>query len=143
MKINEMREHIDMMKNLNSDDPYNFYDLRYPRAGDVVDGLVVRDDVPNLESISSSSTDYKVLKGLREVPFSDFDADIRRTSRVEALARAIEDSGEINPLIVMVEIRDEDGGPYILEGSHRFDALQIIGKKSFPAIVVIDYQFED
>lgn len=50
------------------------------------------------------------------------------------LAEQIRQSGELNPLIVVV---DKDG-PYILEGGHRYDALGVLGKKSFPAKVVID-----
>ena len=38
----------------------------------------------------------------------------------------------------MVEASARDKGPYILEGGHRFDALKLLGKKSFPALVVID-----
>ena len=44
--------------------------LKIVRAGDVVDGLVVREDVPNMESISASLDDYTVMAGVREVPIT-------------------------------------------------------------------------
>jgi hypothetical protein len=31
-------------------------------------------------------------------------------------------------------------GPWVVEGSHRFDALLLLGKESFPAIVVLDLE---
>lgn len=99
-----------------------------------VSGLVVRDDVPNTDSISSTFDEgtYRVLKGIRELPFLEGDA-AEITPRTKRLAEQIELSGEINPLIVVYKA---DGGSYILEGYHRFSALQILGKKSFPALVV-------
>jgi hypothetical protein len=65
---------------------------------------------------------------------SEFPSPPEITTRTKALAEEIKQSGEVNPLIVMI---DEEG-PYILEGGHRYDALKILGAKSFPAIVVID-----
>jgi len=106
-----------------------------------VSGLRVRDEIPNTGSIASSLDDYEVQKGVREVPFSAFPdkGDLSYYSRDEEtrtkrLAARIEESGEINPLIVVVD----DKGPYILEGGHRFDALRELGKESFPALVVRD-----
>ena len=123
-------------------------DAEYPLAGESVDGLAVRDDVPNTSSIGASCYEYEVLDGIREVPMADFDEPgppppedpaareswLRRRKGVAELAKAIEASGEINPLIVVVDKR----GPYVLEGGHRFDALRVLGKKSFPAMVVMD-----
>lgn len=106
----------------------------YPLAGELVDGLKVRSDVPNMSSISASLDKYKILKGIRKLKFSDFSGPDAKTSRIVNLIQQIEENGEINPLIVVV---DSDG-PYILEGAHRFDALQHMGKKEFPALVVID-----
>ena len=54
--------------------------------------------------------------------------------RCKKLAEQIKESGEISPLIV---VEDADG-LYILEGSHRYDALYYLGAKSFPALLVID-----
>lgn len=112
----------------------------YPRAPSVVDGRHVLDDIPNISSIESSLLDYEVLPGIREVPMSDLGGpksvfyaadDFRRSSD---LARQIGQSGQIKPLIIVVD-RD---GPYILEGAHRFVALHELGAKSFPALVVVD-----
>lgn len=114
----------------------------FKRAGKAVDGLEVLDDIPNTDSISASLNEYEVLPGIREVPmsaFSDPDPyknyyaadDIDRTYR---LAEAIKQSGQIKPLIVVIDKE----GPYILEGGHRWSALGVIGKKSFPALVVMD-----
>jgi hypothetical protein len=50
------------------------------------------------------------------------------------LAAQIQTSGELNPLIVGVD----RNGPFIVEGSHRYDALKILNKKSIPAVVVLD-----
>ena len=115
----------------------------YPVAGSVVDGLTVRDMIPNLGSIDSSLTGYEKLRRIRVVPMAGLDSaprdlfyaadDIRRCER---LAEQIRESGEVNPLIVVV---DEEG-PYILEGAHRLGALHILGKKEFPALVVLDLE---
>lgn len=117
----------------------------YPKAGETVDGLVVRSSVPNQDSIGASLYEYEELSGIREVPMADVNAtgpykateyfysasDIERTDR---LAGQIEASGEINPLIIVVAKE----GPYILEGGHRIAALHKLGKNSFPAMVVRD-----
>jgi uncharacterized ParB-like nuclease family protein len=55
-------------------------------------------------------------------------------NRVEALSDQIKDSGEISPLIVVIDKE----GPYILEGSHRVSALARNGHTRIPAKVVID-----
>lgn len=114
---------------------------KYKHAKALVDGRVVLDEVPNTDSIGSSLGNYKVLSGIREVPFSAFaplgppryysTSEERRTKN---LAAAIFESEEINPLIVVEDIE----GPYILEGGHRFDALRELGAKAFPALVVLD-----
>lgn len=104
--------------------------------GGEVDGLKVRDEVPNTGSITASFTDYTVLPGIREIPMSEFeDSKPRPTERIQALADQIKESGEINPLIVAIDAE----GPYILEGAHRFDALKLLDKQSLPALVVIDH----
>jgi len=111
----------------------------YPLAGDVVDGRMVRDDIPNLDSIEASFEDPIELSGVREVSMRDFTLDedplgAYSTRRTRALADAIRASGEINPLIVGVD----DQGPWIVEGAHRYDALKLLRAKSFPALVVLD-----
>jgi len=113
----------------------------FARAGDTVDGRKVRQDVPNRGSISASLTDYDVLPGVREVPFSAFTQmgklgyhSKSEQERTQKLANAIKRSGEISPLIVVMDKE----GPYVLEGGHRFDALRELKAKSFPALVVLD-----
>ncbi len=107
----------------------------YPMAGEVVSGLRVRDGVPNMGSIAASLNDYEVLSGIREIPFSEFIGPDPLTARTRKLMEEIEESGEIAPLIVVV---GDPQGPYILEGAHRFDVLQHMGKATFPAKVVVD-----
>ncbi len=118
-------------------------DTRFPRAGTHVDDLEVLDDVPNLSSISSSLDDYTVLSGVREVSIPDNligkkprSYSATEQKRTEALAEELAASKQIKPLIVVV---DDEEWPYVLEGGHRFDALRIIGKRKYPAIVVVDH----
>lgn len=113
-------------------------DERFPLAGEKVDGRQVREDVPNWSSIDASlgvhPGAYHVLEGIREVPMDAFTGLGSKSDRVKALAEEIKQSGELNPLIVGID-RD---GPYILEGSHRSDALANLGARSFPAVIAID-----
>lgn len=117
----------------------------FPLAGAKADGLTVLSHVDNTDSIESSLEDFTIVPGIREVKFSDFPNhvpspgkttgyDARDNQRVKDLAAKIQDSGEISPLIVVVDHES----PYILEGAHRFDALDYMGHKSFPAMVVVD-----
>lgn len=117
------------------------WDKIYPKAGKLVDGRRVRSHVPNPESIDGTFEAYDVLPGIREVAMNLFTLDKAlpsRNPRVLDLARAIERSGEINPLIVGVD----ELGPFIVEGAHRYDALKVLGAKSFPAVVVIEEGFD-
>ena len=114
----------------------------HPPAGKTVDGLKVRSSIPNMGSIDSTLDNPISAKGIREVPMTDFEyghepPEIRNPAeraRTEKLANEIKESGEINPLIVAYDSE----GPYILEGGHRWDALRMLGKTSFPAHVVFD-----
>jgi hypothetical protein len=109
----------------------------YPAAREYVDGRFVREEVPNRPSISASLYDYEYLPGIREVRMELFTLDespLAKDQRTRELAGAIALSAEINPLIVVVD----EKGPYILEGVHRYDALRLLGAKSFPAVVVIE-----
>ena len=105
----------------------------YPIAGDVVDGRSVKLPLPNQESIEASLEEFEVLSDIRAVPMSAFPEAIPVTKRTE-LANEIDESGEIVPLIVVID----DKGAYILEGASRFDALLSLNAQSFPAQVVID-----
>lgn len=111
------------------------WDKSLPHAGPVVSGLRVRDKIDNMGSIGASFDDYFTLKGVREVPFSLFVGPDPMTHRIRDLMDQIEENGEITPLIVAI---DSHNGPYILEGAHRYDALQHMGKETFPALVVFD-----
>ena len=112
----------------------------YPLASNIVDGREVLDKVPNVGSISASLTDYEILRGIREVSMNLFDVsnifyNVNDYKRSKELSEKIRCSGEISPLIVVVD-RD---GPYILEGVHRLVALNYLNAKSFPALVVINF----
>lgn len=117
------------------------YDTLYANAGDVVDGRKVLPDVPNQSSIASSLDEYAEVKGIKDVPISAFEDSgapkfysKEEEARTRKLAGQIQESGTIKPLIVVYDAK----GPYVLEGGHRFDALKLLGAKSFPAKVVID-----
>jgi len=118
-------------------------DKKYPRAGKEVGGLEVLSHVPNTASIGAelgNEDKYTELPGIREVPFSAFGQQKPvRNKRTEYLAEQIKQNGQIKPLIVIEERSGLDKGPYVLEGSHRFDALMLAGKKSFPAVVVVSH----
>ena len=122
----------------NVDSTKEYWDLKYPKAGNTVNGLSVMGSVDNTNSISSSLENYYVYSGIREFPMSDFGEggsySTSENERSKKLAEEIKMSKQISPLIVVV---DEEG-PYILEGSHRFDALYLLGIKSFPALLVLD-----
>jgi hypothetical protein len=111
------------------------------KPGDQVSGLTVREEVPNMGSISATLDDYEVLSGIREVPRGAFDKEYldslsfeKLDERTKNLANQINESKEINPMIVAVDSK----GAYIIEGGHRFDALMAQDTKSIPAMVVID-----
>lgn len=118
------------------------YDIRsrandLPLAGDTVDDLTVRKNVPNIGSIRATFSDYTILTNIRRVTFTHFEDHSKPTNpdaRLIKLATDIATSGEINPLIVVWDAQ----GPYILEGSHRYDALLLLDKTALPALVVID-----
>lgn len=108
-----------------------------PIAGNIVDGLAVRPEVPNMASIEATfGNNYRILKGIRAFPMSMLGPEptsLSNNAAIKNLAYQIKESGEINPLIIAID----SGGPYILEGSHRIDALEILQKKTIPALVVI------
>lgn len=113
-------------------------DARYPHADPVVDGRRVRDEVPNTESIDGYFDEQETLRGVRVVPMSDL-GDPRTVfyaaddfERSKRLADAIRHSEEINPLIIGV---DEEGA-FIIEGAHRYVALNYLKATKFPALIV-------
>jgi hypothetical protein len=116
-------------------------DLKYPQANGKSGNLFVRNEIPNTSSISASVGDHYTLRGIRNVPISEFSLtgksySVEDNKQIEYLEDKIRESGEINTLIVVI---DKDG-PYILEGSHRSDALYNIGSQFIPALVIIDLE---
>lgn len=116
-------------------------DFNYlPLAADNVSGLQVGSEVPNESSISSSLNNYEVLKGIREVSMEYFTYSppysVSEFKRTENLRDLINQNKYISPLIVVWD----NQGLYILEGGHRFDALNMLEIKSFPALVVKDLE---
>lgn len=112
----------------------------YPIAGSIVSGLKVTDNIPNLDSISATLDDYKILDRVREIPLSIFELtgksySVSETNRIKKLAEEISNNQWIDPIIVVVD----NEGPYILEGYHRAEALYRLDKKSIPALIVIDH----
>jgi len=93
-------------------------------------------EIANLGSISASLNEWQELKGIRDIPSLCPNVVSKNKSN---LAKKIETSGHIMPLIVVVQSEDEEG-LYILEGSHRYDAICELGYKTFPALVVIDME---
>ena len=133
-KLNENARTIDDEEMLTYED----FDKEFPIInGNKINGLTIRTDIPNTSSIESSLTNYKILKGIRQVTFpiekhNYYSVD--ENERVKQLVKEIKHNKEINPLIVYLDDKDV----YILEGLHRYYALQELKIKSFPAIVVLD-----
>jgi hypothetical protein len=107
--------------------------IKYPKADKVVDGLSVGKEVKNMSSIPASFEKYEVEKGIKSVPMSEFRSSVD-IKRVQELAEQIKANKRIDPLIVTV---DKEGS-YVLEGVHRLGALNLLGIKNFPAVIVRD-----
>jgi len=113
---------------------------KYPLAKTNIEGIEVTNNVPNTGSISASLYNYKILKGIREIPLTDL-GDPKHAfyaandwKRSKDLSSEIKENKYIDPLIVVID----DQGPYILEGVHRWVALSYLGIKHIPALVVVD-----
>jgi len=119
-----------------SEKPVTGKPFEFPQAKESVGGLVVRDKIPNQESIEATLANYEILPGIREVKMSDFTGKPDVSKRSKELANEIRESGEINPLIV---VEDKDG-LYILEGANRWDALHELEVERFPAMIVRDLE---
>lgn len=113
-----------------------------PLAGNIVSGLVVLPHVDNMSSINSSLDHYQILDGIRELSMDFFSYtppySVSEYKKTEKLAKDILDSKTISPLIVV----EDQKGFYILEGGHRFDALNMLKIMSFPAVVVKDLKID-
>lgn len=113
----------------------------YPVAGPIVDGNVVREQIPNMGSISASLDDYEILPKVRVFPIYDFagcssysySSGLRKCKE---LIEQIKYNKELNPLIIV----EEKNGPYVLEGSHRMSACVDLGLKEVPALIVLDIE---
>jgi len=125
-----------------SDNRLEEADHKYPRiSGNTWQGMQLLPLGSSVNSISSSMDDWDELSGIRDMPYSDFGNPSKHFYAVndwkhsEALTERIKHNQKIEPLIVGIDSK----GPYILEGQHRFVALSKLGHKSFPALVVIEY----
>ena len=104
--------------------------------------LDVGEKIPNQDSIASSLYNYEIEPEVKMLPMEIipnrsvnelfYASDDYR--RVENLADEIVGNNRIDPLIV---VKDKEGF-YVLEGAHRMAALDKIGAKEFPALVVND-----
>lgn len=116
----------------------NFKSHSFPIAELQVCGLTVLSNIDNQSSIDSSLTQYKILPEIREVSMDLFTYtppySVSEFKRVEKLSKLINESKTISPLIIV----EDSKGFYILEGGHRFDALNLLKITSFPALVVQD-----
>lgn len=109
-----------------------------PLAGSHVEGLLVLAEVPNQSSIASSLDHYEIVHEIREVIMDFFTYhqpySVSEYNRTKKLADEILASKTIAPLIIV----EDSKGFYVLEGGHRFDALNMLKIKAFPALVVKD-----
>jgi len=126
---------IMIREDVSEDQDIEAINKEYPLAGPIVDGLHVMDKIDNIGSIRSTFDNYHILKGVRKVSTEGWQLPPIVSNRVKALAQEIEETKTIMPLIVAI---GHDGNPYILEGSHRIDAILLLKKKFFPALIVID-----
>jgi len=114
---------------------------KYPKANGKSGDLTVRNEVPNTGSISSSLTDYYEIPGIRNIPISEFfltgkSYSVEEDNRIKKLEEQIARSKQISPLIVVMDKE----GLYILEGSHRADALYNLKSTYIPALLIIDLE---
>lgn len=92
-------------------------------------------------SAQSFFKDYEVLPGVRDIPMEDLGElpgydDKKEARRIRNLADEIQENGEIEPIFVAI---DPDGTPYVMEGQHRSRAYKLMGEKTIPARVVVDF----
>lgn len=113
---------------------------KYNKVEGEINGLSIRNEIPNMSSIESTIDNFYILPGLYEVPLSEFSGltgshySVQGTKRIFELAQQILNNKEINPLIVVIDKE----GPYILEGATRVEALYKLNIFSFPAKIVLD-----
>lgn len=98
---------------------------------------------PNRESLlqcgQASFNDFEVVPGTYKIPLSELGDlgaynNARDRERIERLAAAIQESGEIEPVFVALD----QEGLWLVEGQHRSRALRLLGYDSVPARVMVD-----
>lgn len=101
------------------------------------------DTRPNRESLlqcgQASFNDFEVVPGTYKIPLSELGdlagySNARDRERIENLAAAIKESGEIEPVFVALD----QEGLWLVEGQHRSRALRLLGYDSVPARVMVD-----
>lgn len=112
------------------------------RLSDYVGKYTIRKPSESLHtSAQSFFKDYEIMPGVRDIPLEDLGDlpgydDKKEARRIRNLADEITENGEIEPVFVAI---GPDGEPYLMEGQHRARAFKLIGEKSIPARVVVDF----
>lgn len=87
----------------------------------------------------ASFLDYEVVPGTYRIALEDlgdlggYDCPKER-ARIESLAHAIKENGEIEPLFVALD----QEGYWLVEGQHRARALKLLGYDGVPARLIVD-----
>lgn len=92
-----------------------------------------------LQCGQASFNDFEVVPGTYKILFSDMGEldgynNAKDRARIEALAAAIKESGEIEPVFIAL---DQEGF-WLVEGQHRSRALRLLGYDGIPARVMVD-----
>ena len=106
-----------------------------------VEGLTVTEPLPeDIEAITNLFDDYTIrgteaipIAAIERAPLDEFEGEDLE-ARIDALAEQIMISGRITPVVV-----GEYGGMYqLIEGAHRVEALERMGKTMIPAVVAVE-----
>src|SRR5690606_15692508 len=112
MKIAQNTDYDELVDNMKSMVHENIdlkkYDEQFPIIiDDEIEGLTIRNRIPNMSSIEASFNDYEILNGIRKVSFSTSFPEYTKNpksyshteeERIINLAQEIVDNKEINPL---------------------------------------------
>lgn len=114
---------------------------KYPKANGISGDLIVDNDVPNTNSISASLKDYEEIRGIRNIPISEFyltgiSYSIEEDNHIKKIEEQIKQSKHIKPLIVVMDKK----GLYILEGGHRAEALYNLKATYVPSLLIVDLE---
>lgn len=114
---------------------------KYPKANGISGDLIVDNDVPNTNSISASLKNYEEIRGIRNIPISEFyltgiSYSIEEDNHIKKIEEQIKQSKHIKPLIVVMDKE----GLYILEGGHRAEALYNLKATYLPALLIVDLE---